>query len=156
LTGPPAKIPSLKGPIPSLTGPPSKPPPGKPPGKPPLLLTGGETKDISSLYRTKKIPVVFIPNILNTTKRAPGKNFDTHNFLGSSRVAEITGFRTIKADLTVGDKRTARLYDEDIFKTKRQISKSAKQTRNLLGGSKNIKKTTGKRKKKTKNVTRLI
>ena len=73
-------------------------------------------------------------------KKRKSRQKDPHNFLGSTRVAQVTGFRTSKTDITVGDKKTKKLYEEDIKKTKRQSKKNIKKTiPQLVGGGRKLK-----------------
>ena len=74
------------------------------------------------------------------TDKAPGKRKPNHNFLGNTKVAEIGGFRTGKRDIDVGDKKTKKLYREDLLSTKKRYKKSDRQqTKNLLDNNRNSK-----------------
>lgn len=112
--------PSILGPPPSIKGPPEKTPPAKPPS-----LTGRARNDNLTLSFTKRklvAPVVF--DLRNTTKKKPGIYERGHDFLGFTNVATIFGVRTTEKDIDVGDKRTARLYRENLLFTKKSYKKS--------------------------------
>lgn len=99
-----------------------------PSGKPGRsALSGPPAKTI--LYTTIRKPaaVPFI-KLNNKTKKGIGTKKRSYNFLGSTKVTEVVGFRTTKSDITVGDKKTAKLYEKE---KEKNIRKSKSNLRKL-------------------------
>lgn len=95
-------------------------------------------RGLSDTYTKKRQYVPYVPiNILNTTKQPKGTKKESHNFLAWTNVSSVLGVRTTKKDIDVGDKKTEKLYRENILKTKKKYSKSDKKnSKNLLGSNK--------------------
>lgn len=105
-----------------------------------LRLSGpSDTKQLSSYTQKRRVIIPGIILLKNTTKKAVGIFDKSHNFLGWTKVAEIGGARTTTKDIDVGDKRTAKLYQEDILGTKKRYKKSDKVLSKNLLGSRNTK-----------------
>lgn len=77
----------------------------------------------------KNKPFGLFPPIItkDRTSKAPGTKKPSHNFFGGTHAAQITGFRTKKKDIDVGDKKTSKLYKEDILFTKKKYRTSDKK-----------------------------
>lgn len=106
-------------------------PPKTPTPTPRILTPKLPNTQSSMILRKTKLPkpLAIIPfEFKNATKRETGKTERGHDFLGGTRVAQITGWRTTKTDITVGDKKTAKLYSQDVLKTKLGYRKSDKKT----------------------------
>lgn len=135
----PSILSTLKTPLtisPSIKPPSLKIPPKTPVGTPltrPLSITPRTKRMLRHTIRPKA-GVLWI-TIKNTTKTTIGDKKRTYNFLGNTKTSEITGFRTKKSDITVGDKRTAQLYSEDVKKSKRGYRKSDKKNMLSIRGS---------------------
>ena len=113
--------------------------PGKPTTRPAsrILSKPPQTKTIIN-YRNIRRPIGPIAIITKgATKKTKGTKKESHNFLGNTHAGDLLGFRSKKKDIDVGDKRTKKLYNDDLLNTKRKHKKSVnKNTMLLVGKSK--------------------
>jgi len=99
----------------SLGSPEGKTPPGKS-----LILRSTSNNPITSTTRKPKV-IAAIIDFKNTTKKTKGSPEPKHDFLGGTKTSEVWGFRTVKKDIDVGDKKTAKLYKEDVKKAGKKL-----------------------------------
>lgn len=86
--------------------------------------------------KKKKKVGILLPKT-RTDKQKPDKPREREDFLGSSHLAQVEGFRTKKKDFDYGDIRTARLAEEDIIaRTKNRAKFITGGKGTLLGKSK--------------------
>ena len=78
--------------------------------------TGGKLTIIPGVTR-RILPPVMIPWKHRTQKQKPTTYKPRVDFIGNTRVAEISGFRTKKTSIEYG-KKTQRIFDEDLQKSK--------------------------------------
>ncbi len=93
------------------------------------------TNNTAAVFRTKKVGFGILPEILNTTKKAPGKVKHRRNFVGNVRQDHIVGI--FKRNEIIEDKkRFGTKVNKIIQKDKRRFKKKKS---NILGTNKRIK-----------------